>query len=252
MNDFVKLLEQILSLTDEQLDELEASYEDLIASLAINQTLIEEIKQSFKMEGCTLDNLFHHKETVLAEMRATINNIPDITERHKTLGHKILDAVAILYDKVAENYNFKIINIAVELCHPNATLPTYAHSDDAGFDFYLPESITIEPHQTIIVKTGLKMAIPAGYELQVRPRSGTSFKTALRIANTPGTIDSGYRDEIGIICWNTSDTTLTFEAGERIAQGVLNEIPRGQFNIVEDITKIVGSNRNGGFGSSGN
>ena len=251
MDSFIDLLGQILSLTTEQLDELEAGYKDLIASIAINQQLVEEIKHSFKLEGCTLEGLINHKETVLAEMRNLIDSMPDLTDRHKTLGHKILDSVTIIYNNVIANYNFKVINIPVELCHENAKLPTYAHDDDAGFDFYLPESVSIEPHQTIIAKTGLKMAIPVGYELQIRPRSGTSFKTALRIANTPGTIDSGYRDEIGIICWNTSDEILTFKAGERIAQGILNEIPRGKFNIVEDITKVVGSNRNGGFGSSG-
>ena len=251
MDSFIDLLGQILSLTNEQLDELEGSYEDLINSMAENQTLIEEVKQHFKLEGCTLNGLIAHKENVLAEMRALINNIPETTERHKQLGHKVLDVVAILYDKVAENYNFKIVKIPLEICHPNATIPTYAHDDDAGFDFYLPEDLEIEAHQTVIAKVGLKMAIPVGYELQIRPRSGLSFKTGLRVANAPGTVDSGYRDEIGVICWNTSDDKITLKAGERIAQGVLNEIPRGQFHIVEDITKVVGSNRNGGFGSSG-
>lgn len=251
MDSFIDLLGQILSLTNEQLDELEGSYEDLINSMAENQTLIEEVKQHFKLEGCTLNGLITHKENVLAEMRALINNIPDTSERHKKLGHKILDVVAILYDKVAENYDFKIVKIPLEICHQNAVIPTYAHNDDAGFDFYLPEDLEIEAHQTVIAKVGLKMAIPVGYELQIRPRSGLSFKTGLRVANAPGTVDSGYRDEIGVICWNTSDEKITLKAGERIAQGVLNEIPRGQFHIVEDITKVVGSNRNGGFGSSG-
>lgn len=251
MDSFIDLLGQILSLTNEQLDELEGSYEDLINSMAENQTLIEEVKQHFKLEGCTLNGLIAHKENVLAEMRALINNIPNTSERHKKLGHKILDVVAILYDKVAENYDFKIVKIPLEICHKNAVIPTYAHNDDAGFDFYLPEDLEIEAHQTVIAKVGLKMAIPVGYELQIRPRSGLSFKTGLRVANAPGTVDSGYRDEIGVICWNTSDEKITLKAGERIAQGVLNEIPRGQFHIVEDITKVVGSNRNGGFGSSG-
>ena len=251
MDNFIELLSQILSLTNEQLDELEASYEDLISSIAVNTTLIEEVKQHFKLEGCTLEGLYNHKETVLAEMRALVNNVPETTDRHKALGHKVLDAVAVLYDKVAENYNFKMITIPVEICHKNARIPTYAHDDDAGFDFYLPDDLEIEPHQTVIAKVGLKMAVPVGYELQVRPRSGMSFKTGLRVANAPGTIDSGYRDEIGIICWNTSDEKLVLKAGDRIAQGVLNEIPRGQFHIVEDITKVVGANRNGGFGSSG-
>ena len=94
------------------------------------------------------------------------------------------------------------------------------------------------------------MAIPYGYELQIRPRSGNSVKTTLRIANTPGTIDSGYRDEIGIICDNIGTTDLEFKAGDRIAQGVLSQVPQACFQLIEDITTVAG-NRNGGFGSTG-
>jgi dUTP pyrophosphatase len=140
--------------------------------------------------------------------------------------------------------------VPIELCHPDAKIPTYAHEGDAGVDLYLIEDVEIAPKATVIAKTGLKMAIPMGYELQIRPRSGTSLKTALRIANAPGTIDSTYRDEIGILAWNTSDELLTFKKGDRIAQGVLNEVPMMKFTQVDDITKIVG-NRNGGYGSSG-
>lgn len=95
------------------------------------------------------------------------------------------------------------------------------------------------------------MSIPTGYELQIRPRSGNSVKTKLRIANTPGTIDCGYADEIGIICDNIGTEIIEFKAGDRIAQGVLAVPPKGIFNQVEDINKVVGSNRGGGFGSTG-
>lgn len=143
------------------------------------------------------------------------------------------------------------IKIAVELCHENAKLPTYAHDGDAGFDIYLPEDFIIKAGEYgKIAKTGLKMAIPQGYELQIRPRSGNSVKTTLRISNSPGTVDAGYRDEIGVICDNIGEEDLLFKAGDRIAQGVLAQVPQGKFEQIEDIKKIAGD-RNGGFGSTG-
>ena len=147
--------------------------------------------------------------------------------------------------------DFNHINVPVELCHPNAKLPTYAHDTDAGFDIYLPEDFTIKAGEFgKIAKSGLKMAIPKGYELQIRPRSGNSVKTTLRISNTPGTIDAGYRDEIGIICDNIGTSDLEFKAGDRIAQGVLSQVPQANFQLIKDITTIAG-NRQGGFGSTG-
>ena len=136
------------------------------------------------------------------------------------------------------------IKIAVELCHNNAKLPTYAHNGDAGFDIYLPEDFIIKAGEYgKIAKTGLKMAIPLGYELQIRPRSGNSV-------NSPGTVDAGYRDEIGVICDNIGEEDLLFKAGDRIAQGVLAKVPQGEFEQVENIKEIAGD-RNGGFGSTG-
>ena len=163
-----------------------------------------------------------------------------------------------------ENY----VEIFVEICKEGAVLPKYAKDGDAGMDVCASEDVIILPGETAIVPTGLKMAIPEGYEIQVRPRSGISFKTPLRIANSPGTIDSGYRDEIGIIISNTSDidcdgsNILTLEGsgnkygsyrikrGDRIAQIVLQKIPKIKFTITDSI-KHIGNDRGGGIGSTG-
>ena len=165
------------------------------------------------------------------------------------------------------------ILIPIEFCNKNARMPIYAHETDAGLDIYSTEDINISPGETILIKTGLKVAIPVGYELQVRPKSGISLKTKLRIANTPGTIDSGYRDEIGIIIENIEqpiqdisyhfDTnnkividsilhgkTYSIEKGQKIAQLVLNKISKANFVLVDTVNKIEGD-RGGGFGSTG-
>ena len=162
------------------------------------------------------------------------------------------------------------VEVFIELCRQDAVLPKYANLGDAGMDVYAAEDVIILPGETVIVPTGLKLAIPVGYEIQVRPRSGISAKTPLRLPNSPGTIDAGYRDEIGIIMSNTSCQCQVNDAeaiysinekgnkkgsyfikkGDRIAQIVLQAVPEIQFKQVDSVADI-GMNRGGGFGSSG-
>ena len=143
------------------------------------------------------------------------------------------------------------IEVFVEKCRDTAVLPRYAHEDDAGMDIYAAEKVTIGPGKTALVPTGLKMAIPDGFELQVRPRIGLSLKTPLRVPNSPGTIDSGYRDEICVIVWNSSGSEeIVVNPGDRIAQFVLSRVPMAVFTEVKSAAEI-GKDRGGGFGSSG-
>ncbi len=162
----------------------------------------------------------------------------------------------------------KKVDVHIEICREDAKLPEYANPGDAGMDIYAAKEVLIKPGQTCIVPTGLKMAIPEGYEMQIRPRSGISFKTPLRLSNSPGTIDSGYRDELGIIMTNTScnkiddNNQLTIDTkgningsyvikkGDRIAQMVLQEVPRINFQVVDSV-ECIGVDRGGGFGSTG-
>ena len=179
--------------------------------------------------------------------------------------------LAITYNAVSETEGItkRNILIPIEYCHKNAKMPAYAHLTDAGMDVFATEDITILPGETKLIPIGIKVALPIGYELQVRPRSGRSLNTKLRIANAPGTIDAGYRDEIGVIAENTDqfiksaelneDGTLcapvfgspiNIAAGEKIAQLVLSEVPRAVFYEVQSVGEI-GEDRQGGFGSTG-
>jgi dUTP pyrophosphatase len=161
------------------------------------------------------------------------------------------------------------VEVFIEVCREGAVMPAYAKPGDAGMDVCSAIDIEIKPGETVIVPTGLKLAIPDGYEIQVRPRSGISFKTPLRLSNSPGTIDSGYRDELGIIMSNTSETGAGFEddiytveskgnkkgtykikAGDRVAQIVLQLVPRIRFTVVDSV-RDIGNDRGGGFGSTG-
>ncbi len=199
------------------------------------------------------------------------------------------------------------IEVHITRCRPHARLPIYAKPDDAGMDLVAAEETFLAPGETKLVPTGLKVAIPEGFEIQVRPRSGLSLHTPLRIPNSPGTIDAGFRDEICIIVTNTSalsqisapdpsdfsdnpascDTpkssisaascdipplsissifsdTPTYSItekgckpgiyrilpGDRIAQIILQKVPRIQWNEQDSVTDI-GCDRGGGFGSTG-
>lgn len=139
-----------------------------------------------------------------------------------------------------------------QLVHPNAKIPTYAHDTDAGADVYAPEDIIIAPHaRGQMVDTGFKMAMAPGWYMAVCPRSGLSYKTTMRIANTPGTIDADYRNNVGILIDNLSDETIVIHAGDRIAQFVLHPVYRFKGVVTDDVNQI-GENRGGGFGSTGN
>jgi dUTP pyrophosphatase len=160
--------------------------------------------------------------------------------------------------------------VFIALINSNAIMPSYAHSNDAGMDICASEDTYVKPGQSVLVPTGLKMAIPDGYEMQIRPRSGLSLNTMIRIPNSPGTIDSGYRDEIKVIVYNASsisdsinnDNIYTTQSkgnpqgiylirrGDRIAQMVFASVIRTQLIAVDSLDGI-GNNRNGGFGSTG-
>ncbi len=130
-------------------------------------------------------------------------------------------------------------------------LPSYATLGAAGMDLRanITESVTLEGGQRAIVPTGLYVAIPEGYEMQVRPRSGLSAKHGITVLNSPGTIDSDYRGEICVILYNSSAVDFVVERGERIAQVVVAQYERVEWSEVEELSST--ERAAGGFGSTG-
>ena len=130
-------------------------------------------------------------------------------------------------------------------------LPKYQTELSAGMDLYanIDEPITLKPLERTLVKTGLFISLPKGYEAQIRPRSGLAFKNGITVLNTPGTIDADYRGEIGVILVNLSSQDFTINDGDRIAQMV---IAKHETAIWEEVENLDETNRGeGGFGSSG-
>ncbi len=152
------------------------------------------------------------------------------------------------------------MQIPFKKLHPDAMKPKYETRGSAGFDLHALEDVVILPGETKLIKTGLSFEIPSNYVLDIRPRSGMSLKTKMRIANSPGTIDSDYRGEVCIVAENTESNkhaifnfvpsqSIKIKKGDRIAQGVLVAIAQGEFELKEELSET--ERGDGGFGSTG-
>jgi len=129
------------------------------------------------------------------------------------------------------------------------TLPAYATDGAAGMDVVSAEDVTIEPGARHPVATGLSMAIPHGFEIQVRPRSGLAFKHGITVPNTPGTIDSDYRGELKVLLINHGKQAFTIARGDRVAQLVLAPVIQAVWDEVDELDETTRGE--GGFGSTG-
>ena len=226
----------------------------LVQALNANGATAEDLVASFNIIADAVDSIeeiSQIKRDFLKSLLATLTNAVNETEG------------------IAKRF----VQIPVELCHPDAKIPQYANTSDSGMDVYALDDYTIAPGETKLIPTGIKLALPPGYEIQVRPKSGRALKTKLRIANTPGTVDAGYRDEIKVIVENIEppikDIEYDFDdngtpiiksilhgaahtigKGEKFCQLVLMEVPKAALYRVEQVGEI-GENRGGGFGSTG-
>ncbi len=129
-------------------------------------------------------------------------------------------------------------------------LPSYATANSAGMDLLATnsEDITIQPGKRTLIKTGLAIALPEGFEAQIRPRSGLALKNGLTVLNSPGTIDADYRGEIGVILINLGEEDFTVTRGMRIAQMVITQYTRASFDEVAELPETARGT--GGFGST--
>ena len=142
------------------------------------------------------------------------------------------------------------MKIKVVNSSPNE-LPKFATEDSAGMDIRanLTEEIIINPGQRFLVPTGIKMAIPPGYEAQIRPRSGLAINHGVTVLNSPGTIDADYRGDVGVILINLGQDPFLIKSGDRIAQMVINKFERLEWNQSEVLDETLRGD--GGFGHSG-
>lgn len=259
--------ESLMSLPDEDFEQLKPAFIDLYNEVVNEKQVKQELLTLIEAENYTEARLDSEWNTLMEALDSI-----DFLSKAKI--DFLKETTAISINKIRELIKTPqaIVTIPCELS-AGATKPTYAHDTDAGMDIYSPKEYTIAPGETVIIPTGIKCAIPEGYAILIQPRSGQSAKTKLRIANTPGLIDAGYRDEIGVIIENIEPPfkdidyeldengkihiksilhgqSYTIAEGQRFAQMRLVQVPKAIFMEVESVNGI-GKDRLGGFGSSG-
>ena len=142
-----------------------------------------------------------------------------------------------------------MIQLKIELVHTEAKMPLQARAGDAGMDLFSVVEMTLQPGERGLVGTGIKIELPEGYEAQVRPRSGLALKHGVTVLNSPGTIDAGYRGEVGVILINHGAEAFVVEKGMRVAQMVIQRVPEVELVAVESLSDSERGEQ--GFGSSG-
>lgn len=261
---------QILALPDEEFKTFSQLFLDTLEKELTDPKNISTMQIIFKNSGIDVENFVDSADDLCESLKEKYG---------KDLGEDRIDflvkMVILFKNAVRANGNLgkKIVTIQVEKCSEDTKIPTYARVGDAGMDIYSMEEITLAPGEKKLIGTGIKVAIPEGYEIEVVPKSGIALRTGLKVSNSPGTIDSGYRDEIKVIIENSEPSikdieytfddnrnpviksilhgkSYTIEKGQKIAQIILKEVPMINFQEVKNISEISGD-RGGGFGSTG-
>lgn len=268
--DAIDTFAQILALPDEEFKTFSQLFLDTLEKELTDPKNISTIQIIFKNSGIDVENFVDSADDLCESLKEKYG---------KDLGEDRIDflvkMVILFKNAVRANGNLgkKIVTIQVEKCSEDTKIPTYARVGDAGMDIYSTEEVTLAPGEKKLIGTGIKVAIPEGYEIEVVPKSGIALRTGLKVSNSPGTIDSGYRDEIKVIVENSEPSikdieytfddnrnpviksilhgkSYTIEKGQKIAQIILKEVPMINFQEVKNISEISGD-RGGGFGSTG-
>ena len=272
--DMTRSLMALLSMPDDQFDMMAPGVLEAYSRSVNNPNDRIMLVQALNATGYSADDLTDS----IVEITETIDKL-ELPVAKKDFLKQLIGTLTNAVNET-EGISKRYISVPIELCNENAVIPQYAHVSDSGVDVYALEDITVHPGETVLVPTGIKVALPPGYELQVRPKSGRALKTKLRVANTPGTIDSGYRDEIKVIIENVEPpikdiqyvpvmnvetgqvdhlvvTSIEYVSdysivkGQKFCQLVLSEVPKIAFYRVDNIAEVDDIDRGGGFGSTG-
>lgn len=242
-----QVFKTIQDLPDESIELILPQIENEFKKLVEEQDLINKTKTEFLEQGYTLADI----KAIKQDYDNIANDYFKIVSPTSPKGRYLSGLIGVykdILDKIAKEGFSRTVNVKVEKLVDHAIIPTYAHFGDAGADLYASEAIQIAPNETKIVPTGIKVEIPDGYEMQIRPRSGMSVKTNTKVVF--GTVDSGYRGEIGIMLTNYGQEIYNVNAGDKIAQAIIAPTYHGNFLIVDSLSET--ERGEGGFGSTDN
>lgn len=260
IEDALAMIEDMLeNMSDEQVAERAEAIVNNFSKILDSPEMMETYNQIVK----EIDLNGYHPQRVISELEQArelvyiaINGLKEKHPNSSTkqsfcdmLGSAIENYFVVVISRLA---NRDSVNIGVELIHENAKIPAYMHEGDQGADIYAVEDTTILPHTYgNVIPTGLKVIIPHDWCLSIRPRSGLSKNTTLRISNSPATIDQQYRGEIKVLFDNIGDEPVKINSGERIAQMILERNYQAKYHKVDSVEPDT-ERGEGGFGSSGN
>lgn len=259
INQFVEAFEELFKAEDEELEQAKPAIEQRLLHSLSGPAAMESINEYFKqcdLMGYSLDDYkkdIEMGQSVIYDMMESVKEV----YRNSQIKCEIVDMTTSALESFYSLVTLQLAGrdnpyIGVELIQDNAKLPTYAHNGDQGADIYCPKTIVIPANaRGFMVHTGLKLLIPFGWAIAIRPRSGMSKNTPLRISNSPATIDQQYRGEICILFDNLSDEPYEIKEGERIAQFILEKNYHANYTQVDSVEPDT-ERGEGGFGSSGN
>lgn len=241
-----------VDMKDEEFDAMWPMFKNSFKNMVRSEKFQNEQKEALlSVPDVSVDQIKAEKE-FYKEMLDEIMEEPDLSDNKKEFFSLLFSSITDIHEDLIKS-NRTTVDVKIVKLNKDATIPEYAHPTDAGADVFAVEETRLEPGETKIVKTGIAIAVPAGYEIQVRPRSGLSLKSGLRIANAPGTIDADYRGEIGIIMTNTNDIPYVIDKNMKIAQLVIAPTPMIRWNVVKSVEELGTTERGeGGFGSTSN
>ncbi len=256
MNELESLIEAIKSfldiddeiLTDEMVQRTIAHMDTQFSPTLIKQS-VNEIINSLNDQGLNKQQANESKQALVDTLKEMIYGDKVYTDKKKKLVDALFDKMNMIFDQAIEKYHSFSIELPIQL-EEGAQVPTYAHDSDAAADMYAMEDVAIPAHfNGMPVKTGVHIQLPEGWVAFILPRSSIGAKTPLRLSNSVGVIDSGYRGEVRALYDNISDEPYQIHKGDRIAQMLVMPSYRFKANVVDSLED---SDRGeAGFGSTG-
>lgn len=268
--DGLQILGAVLAMPDDAFETVKGSLFDTIKSTFNSPEAKIGFAQMMNQQGVKIEDFSDNLDNLVQAVDEMAAEGVELSDSKKDF-LKFIFTTFINTMEESNMVSHRVLTIPVEVCRDGAKLPTYATDGSAAMDIYSPAEYTIGPGECIIIPTGLKVNLPIGYALLIQPRSGMSRKTKLRVANTPGLIDSDYHEEIGVIVENIDPPLKDFEIqqdgeailqgplygssftigkGERFAQMRLVEVPLVNWLPVESLGSFE-NDHGKGFGSTG-
>lgn len=240
-----QVFKTIQDLPDESIELILPQIEDEFKKLVEEQDLINKTKTEFLEQGYTLADIKAIKQSYDDIANDYFKLVSPTSPKGRYLSG-LINVYKDILDKIAKEGFSRTVNIKVLKETEDTILPQYAHFGDAGADLYANEEVEIQPNEVKIISTGLRVEIPDGYEMQVRPRSGMTTKTS--VIGQFGTVDSGYRGPLGVMLYNHGSEIYKVQKGDRIAQAIITPTYHGNFLVVNSLSDT--ERGEGGFGST--